>query len=54
MSKSLFFWLLFIVFVILYLTAQWDTLTWRGSLFAAEVAVLIGVLGWGVFGKPVN
>jgi hypothetical protein len=55
MSKALFFWLIYIVCLVLYLVNAWDVITWHGvAAGPVEFFLLIGVLGWGVYGRPVQ
>lgn len=57
MSKGLFFWLVFIVCVILGGVANvpratpWPARPWVNGFI---VFLLLGVLGWGLFGPPVH
>jgi hypothetical protein len=52
MDKSLFFWLVYIVCVVVSGLLGWPFT--RSSGVWLVVLLLIGVLGWAVFGQPVR
>lgn len=60
MGAGVWFWILFVVFVILGLFFSWPYDTnapgarFRPFGFGVVVLILIGLLGWGVFGPPIR
>lgn len=52
MSKGLLFWIIMIIALIFGLWSQWGNFYFIGN--SVVVFVLIGLLGWKVFGPPVT
>lgn len=56
MQAGVWFWIIYVIFVVLFYALQWpfkedSHRTLGGSVI---VFILIGLLGWGIFGPPIK
>ena len=59
MDKGVWFWIIYVIFVILGLFFNWPAPPYQPNAFrpfgwSVVVLILIGILGWGIFGPPIR
>jgi hypothetical protein len=54
MSKGMLFWILMILWLIFGILSHWSHWEWSPLVNIVLLWVLLALLGWGIFGKPIT